>query len=204
MYEVFVNEHPIILISELRKEDTFKYFLLENVDITKVIKDLNNGKMEAAYLYHPDKDKLLKKFKSKLNVILAAGGVVRNKKGEILFIFRNGKWDLAKGKLDKNESIEKAAIREVEEETGVKDLKITGFYKITYHIFKRNGEYRLKETHWYNMKTNFTGTFIPQEDEGITEVCWKNSQEVEEALKNTYPNIKKLLQRAEVPVSENS
>lgn len=200
MYEVFVNDFPIILISELRKEDTFKYFLLENVDLAKVIKDLTNGKMQAAYLYHPDSEKLLKKFKSKMNVIVAAGGVVRNKKGEILFIFRNGKWDLAKGKLDKNESVEKAAIREVEEETGVKGLKLEGFFKTTYHIFKRNGQYKLKETHWYHMKSNYAGKLLPQEDEGITEVVWKNPKEIEEALKNTYPNIKLLFENIEAAV----
>ncbi|GLB52096.1 hypothetical protein NBRC110019_11350 [Neptunitalea chrysea] len=200
MYEVFVNEHPIILISELKKEDSFKYFLLENVDLSKVVKDLNNGNMDAAYLYHPDKDKLLKKFKNKLPVVLAAGGVVKNKKGEILFIFRNGKWDLAKGKLDKNEKIYDAAIREVEEETGVKNLKLDGYFKTTYHIFKRNGEYRLKETHWYYMKSSYTGKLKPQLEEGITKVEWKNPEDIKEALTNTYPNIIKLFEEIEVSV----
>ncbi|GLB50889.1 NUDIX hydrolase [Neptunitalea lumnitzerae] len=199
MYEVFVNEHPIILISELKKEDSFKYFLLENVDLPKVIKELNNGKIDAAYLYHPNKEKLLKKFKSKLNVVLAAGGVVKNKKGEILFIFRNGKWDLAKGKLDKNESIPEAAIREVEEETGVKNLKLESFFKTTYHIFKRNGQYKLKETHWFYMKTSYSGKLIPQEEEGITQVCWKGAEEIKQALTNSYANIEKLFKEIEVP-----
>ncbi|SFU62551.1 ADP-ribose pyrophosphatase YjhB, NUDIX family [Pustulibacterium marinum] len=198
MYEVFVNDHPIILISELKKEDTFKYFLLENVDLSKVIKDLNNGKMQAAYLYHPEKEQLIKKFKSNIKTVLAAGGVVRNKKGEILFIFRNGKWDLAKGKLDKGEKIEKAAIREVEEETGIKKLKLGEFFKTTYHIFKRNGVYKLKETHWYNMTSEYAGKLKPQEEEGITKVEWLNSAQIDKALQNSYPNIKKLFNEIEI------
>lgn len=199
MYEVFVNDHPIILISELKKEDTFKYFLLENVDLSKVIKDLNNGKMEAAYLYHPEKEQLLKKFKSNIKTVLAAGGIVRNTKGEILFIFRNGKWDLAKGKLDKGEKIEQAALREVEEETGIKKLKLGSFFQVTYHIFKRNGVYKLKETHWYNMTSEYTGKLKPQEEEGITKVKWLNANKIEKALDNTYPNIEKLFKTIEMP-----
>ena len=118
--------------------------------------------------------------------------MVRNTAGEVLFIFRNGKWDLPKGKTEKGENIEQTAVREVEEETGVTGLEITEFLLHTYHVFKRNGEYRLKLTHWYAMETEYNGVFAPQEDEGIMEVAWKDETATKEALLNSYENIKLL------------
>ena len=142
------------------------------------------------YLYHEKKKELLSIFKKKLPLVIAGGGLVLNKKSRILFIFRNGKWDLAKGKLDKGETIEEAAVREVEEETGVKKLKVDKFLQKTYHIFKRNGTFKLKETHWFLMHTNYDGQLSPQCDEGIEIVEWKKESEIKKALKNSYQNIK--------------
>ena len=126
--------------------------------------------------------------------MVAAGGVVTNKEGKVLFIYRNDKWDLPKGKLDKGESIPEAAVREVEEETGVKGLKIENFLKTTYHIFKRNGVYKLKEVHWFAMKTSFKGELVGQKEEGIEKVKWKGPEKIREALQNSYINIKILFE----------
>jgi len=109
-----------------------------------------------------------------------------------LFIFRNGKWDLPKGKAEGKESIESTAIREVEEETGVKDLEIIKPLKITYHLFKRNSKVKIKITYWFEMKTSFDGALLPQENEGITMVKWLNDKEIVEAMGNSYANIKLL------------
>ena len=73
----------------------------------------------------------------------------------MLFIFRKNKWDLPKGKVEKGETLENGAMREVEEETGVKKLKLISFAGMTYHVFRRNNQYRLKETYWFHMTTNF-------------------------------------------------
>ena len=107
-------------------------------------------------------------------------------------IYRNGKWDLPKGGCDKGEAIEDCSIREVEEETGVSRLKISNKLQKTYHIFKRNGVYRLKITHWFEMKTDFEGELIPQANEGIEKVAWLNPEEIKQALNNSYENIKLL------------
>ena len=193
MYKVFVNDKPIILTTEVEKEAGFKNYLLKSVNISKVIKDLNRSSIKEVRLIHEDKDKLLKKFLKKLPNVIAGGGKVYNDNKEILFIFRNGKWDLPKGKVDGKETIEETAIREVEEETKVRDLKIVKPLETTYHIFKRNGKHKIKITYWFEMTTTYTGKLEPQENEGITEVAWLNKSEITKALKNSYANIKSLI-----------
>ncbi len=193
MYEVFINEHCIFLTNKIVKETNFKQFLLINFSIEEVIAQLSNGDIASAHLYHPSRDELLVILKKTLPVVVAAGGLVMNEKDEMLFIYRNKKWDLPKGKVDKGETLKAAAIREIEEETGVKKLEIQDFRAKTYHIFKRNGVYKLKETHWFTMKTAYDGKLIPEHKEGITKAVWKDENQIKKALKNSYPSIKKLL-----------
>jgi len=198
MYKVFVNDKPLFLTNQVVKETDFQLFLLESVDIKQIIVKMFQNKIQKAFLYHPDEKEILTKLKEKIPVVKAGGGLVFNKKGEVLFIFRNGKWDLPKGGTEKGEVIEETAIREVEEETGVTGLKITQKLQKTYHIFKRNGRYKLKITHWFEMKTDFVGTPQGQEDEGIEKVAWLKPEEIKEALGNSYENIKLLFQEEKV------
>lgn len=193
MYKVFVGDKPIILTTVVEKETNFKNYLLKTVNIARVIRKLNKGVLNEVRLIHENPDKILKKFLKKLPNVIAGGGKVYNEKGEILFIYRNDKWDLPKGKAEKKESIEETSIREVEEETGVKGLKITKPLDTTYHIFKRNGRYKIKITYWFEMKTSFAGKLYPQENEGITKVAWLNKTESLVALENSYANIKLLV-----------
>ena len=194
MYKVFVNDKPLFLTNEIAKETDFQLFLLESIDIEQLIIKMFNNKISKAYLYYPDEKEILKKLKEQIPVRKAGGGLVYNKNGEILFILRNGKWDLPKGGIEKEEEIEHTALREVEEETGVDKLQITKKLQKTYHIFKRNGKYRLKITHWYEMTTTFEGIPVPQENEGIEKVAWLNPNQIKEALKNSYENIKLLFE----------
>ena len=193
MYKVFVNNKPIILTTKVEKETNFKNYLLKTVHIGKVIKDLKNTKLESARLIDFDKDKLLKKFLKLLPNAIAGGGKVYNESGKVLFIYRNDKWDLPKGGTERNETIDQTAIREVEEETGVKDLNITKPLEITYHIFKRNGNHKIKITYWFEMKTNFKGELIPQTKEGITKAEWLTKEQIDIAMNNSYANIKLLV-----------
>ena len=194
MYKVFVNDKPLFLTNQVVKETDFQLFLLESVDIKQIIVKMFQNKSDKAFLYHPDEKEIMTKLKEKIPVAKAGGGLVYNKKGEVLFIFRNGKWDLPKGGIEKGESIEETAIREVEEETGVTGLKITGKLQKTYHVFKRNGQYKLKITHWFEMKTDFEGTPKGQANEGIEEVVWMKPKQIKEALGNSYENIKLLFE----------
>ena len=197
MYKVFVNDKPLFLTNEVAKETDFQLFLLESVDIEQLIVKMFNNKINKAYLYYPDEKEILKKVKEKIPVKKAGGGLVYNKKGEVLFIFRGGKWDLPKGGCDKGEDIEDCSIREVEEETGAKGLTITKKLQKTYHVFKRNGVYRLKITHWFEMQTDFEDKLTPQKEEGIKKAVWLNPNDVKEALKNSYENIKLLFEPAD-------
>jgi 8-oxo-dGTP pyrophosphatase MutT (NUDIX family) len=198
MYKVFVNDKPLFLTNQIVKETDFQLFLLESVDIKQVIVKMFQNKIPKAFLYYPDEKEIMKKLKAKIPVVKAGGGLVYNKKGEVLFIFRNGKWDLPKGGIEKREEIDETAIREVEEETGVTGLKIVQKLQKTYHVFKRNGRYKLKVTHWFEMKTDFDGVPQGQIEEGIEKVAWLKPNEIKEALTNSYENIKLLFETEKV------
>ena len=194
MYKVFVNDKPLFLTNQIFKETDFQLFLLESVDFKQLIVKYFQNKIQKAYLYHPDEKEIMKVLKTKIPVNKAGGGLVYNKNGEVLFIFRNGKWDLPKGGTDKGEEIEDTAMREVEEETGVNGLSISKKLQKTYHIFKRNGVYKLKITHWFEMQSTYEGIPVGQAEEGIEKVEWKNPEQIKEALKNSYENIKLLFE----------
>lgn len=193
MIHVFVNDKPIVLTTVVEQEDGFKNYLLSTVNIGKVIKELNTTSLQSARLIGNSDKKLLKKFLKLLPNVVAGGGKVYNQDNKVLFIYRNDKWDLPKGKIEGDETIECTAIREVEEETGVSGLSITKPLSTTYHIFKRNGKHKIKITYWFEMKTTFSGELFPQEKEGITKVAWLDSDQSNEALKNSYANIRILV-----------
>ena len=176
MYKVFVNENVIILTDEIPFGSKINLFDLKKISLIDVISNVKKHK--KIFLYHKNSEKLISYFKKKIKVIGAGGGIVKNNLNETLFIYRRNKWDLPKGKIDKGESIDQTALREVKEETGIVDLRIVDFKMKTYHIFKKNNDYCLKETTWYNMISNFDGQFIPEIKEDITKVVWKNEKKI--------------------------
>ena len=198
MYKVFVNDKPLFLTNEISKETNFQIFLLESIDIKQLIVKMFQNKIQKAYLYYPDEKEIMKTLKSKISVSKAGGGLVYNKEGAVLFIYRGGKWDLPKGGTEKGEDIEETAMREVEEETGVNKLKITKKLQKTYHVFKRNGIYKLKITHWFEMHSDFDGIPIGQLEEGIEKVAWILPSEMPEILKKSYENIKLLFEEENI------
>ena len=192
MYKVFVKDIPIILSTNKKIGSQYTSMPLKIVNFKKLVKKISSGELHYINLYHKKEEKLEKFLKKKLPVVQAAGGLVYNHKKEILFIYRNSKWDLPKGGLENDETIEEAAVREVEEETGVQYLKIKDFIAKTYHVFKRNGEFKLKITHWYEMHTDYDGNLTPQLEEGIKKAKWKNFEKSQKALRDSYENIKLL------------
>ena len=111
---------PIVLTTKVEPESDFKNYLIDTVDINKVLHNLKKEKYKSIRLIDDNEEVLLKKFLRLLPNIVAGGGKVINSDGKILFIFRNGKWDLPKGKAEQKETIDQTALREVEEETGCK------------------------------------------------------------------------------------
>lgn len=192
MYKVFVKDIPIILSTEKNVKPPFKTIHLKDVEFKKLIKRIYNGERLYINLYHKNAEKFESFLRKQIKVVEAAGGLVKNEKDEFLFIRRNKKWDLPKGKIEKGESNEVAAIREVMEETGIQDLKIGDYLQTTYHIFQRNDKFRLKITYWYAMYSEFEGPFVPELSEGIKKVRWKNFEKTQKALTDSYENIKLL------------
>ena len=156
---------------------------------------LQNTSCPELNVYGENLEEIWEDFTHMFRVIEAAGGVVSNKKGEILFIHRIGRWDLPKGKIEKGESLEQAALREIEEETGLKELILEEFINNTFHLYtERNGEKILKTTYWFRMNYVGNETPKPQTEEGITAVSWKNKEEImKEVFPKTFNNIKLIL-----------
>ncbi|GEQ85688.1 hypothetical protein ULMS_11960 [Patiriisocius marinistellae] len=192
MYKVFVNDIPIILSSEKKIGKQYTTIPLKVVKFKKLIKKINEGSLLYVNLYHKNEEKLEQFLRKKLPVVEAGGAMVFNQKKEILFIRRNGKWDLPKGKIEKGESHQDGAIRETMEETGVKDLVVRKFITKTYHVFKRNDKFKLKITYWYEMYSDYDGDLIPEAKEGIKKAKWKNFEKSQKALTESYENIKLL------------
>ena len=201
-YKVFLNEKRIgfvpganITLSKLCR------ILTENSGIEAImdwLPDFENSYIRESVVEHPEVEKLFQNFRSAFLQIDAAGGVVK-RDGKLLFIFRNGKWDLPKGKIDEGESIETAALREVEEECGITNHSIVKALPSTYHIYKSPykktlGQWIFKETYWFEMEYNGSETPVPQQEEGITEVRWVHPTELGEVLENTYENLKALIE----------
>ncbi len=130
-----------------------------------------------------------------LPVIQAAGGIVWNAERHLLMIYRRGKWDLPKGKIEAGESIETAALREVEEESGIGKLRLIEKFDTTYHIYPEREKWFLKETHWYEMVSQDNGKAVPQISEGITEVSWIPRADIKIKTSDTYASMRELINR---------
>ncbi len=201
-YKVFLNEKRIVFVPGANITlSKLSVILSENStheDIKRWLQNFENSNMLETVVKHPESEKLFQYFRSAFLQIDAAGGVV--KKGELLlFIFRNGKWDLPKGKIDKGESTENAALREVQEECGISNHTIKKAQPSTYHIYKSPykktfGQWIFKETFWFEIEYSGNESLTPQLDEGITEVRWFHPTELNVVLENTYENLKALIE----------
>jgi len=196
MYKVFFNNKLIKLTTELSPStDEVPLFFIKYISAEEIIRALKSKVVKHIKLYHSKEEKLMMHFNNKFKTIEASGGLVKNKNNCILFIYRNNKWDLPKGKIRKRESIEEAALREVIEETGIKDLRIENQLETTYHIYKGKKRHNIKKTYWFLMESDFLGKFKPQVSENITLVKWIELNEIPKLLKKSYKNIKRLINK---------
>jgi 8-oxo-dGTP pyrophosphatase MutT (NUDIX family) len=153
--------------------------------------------IQSVTVVYSDPEILLKKFLKFFKRVNAAGGLVENEKGQVLIIFRNGRWDLPKGKLKRFENEKKGAIREVKEECGVDGLRIDGAFSPTYHMYELKGKMIVKKTWWYLMHCNSQQNLSPQIEEGITKVEWFEPNELTTVKENTYGAITQVLKEYE-------
>ena len=160
-------------------------------NLKKLITAIEIGSIsENLIILSDDLPWLHENFFSSFKIIIAGGGLVINQKGETLMMYRKKRWDLPKGKIEKEESVKIGAIREVEEETGVKVKSIIKKLGKTYHTYTLKDKWVLKETHWYLMEGDGTSKLVPQTDEDIEKVGWFDKKSRKENLKNSYVSIK--------------
>ena len=190
MYKVFIGENQISFPTV--SQECTGAILTDPTEetIRGVINDcLGKGSVKIS-LFSQNYQELIDIFNKNFRLIPAAGGIVRQSQtGKILFIHRGGLWDLPKGWLEKGESIQEGALREVMEETGITDVKEKGFVYTSHHAYILKGQWTLKSTHWYAMESYMTDT-TPQTEEGIDVAKWFSVEELSEPLSQTYSSIK--------------
>lgn len=201
MYKVFLNDRLIEICTQKNSKKNNLVVKFDESVTGKTIRnwfaDFLTENSKQISLVHPDPGTFFQLFRSVFLEVPAAGGVVKSE-NRLLFIFRNGKWDLPKGKIDKGETPPEAALREVSEECGISGQQIEKQLPSTFHIYpspylKTKEQWIFKETHWFEMVYNDTGETIPQQEEGITEVKWFRKNELDEVLANTYENLKQII-----------
>ncbi len=141
------------------------------------------------------KEKEWQSFLADKMIIEAGGGMVFNPKGELLMMLRRGQWDMPKGKLDEGETIEACALREVEEETGISNLKLCSKLQTTYHTYAFHGKPALKSSHWYKMEYSGNEELVPQTEEDITELRWVDKVEAAELAQIAFPSIREMVEK---------
>lgn len=193
MYKVFINNIPVLFSSDKGDGTSTGLASVHFENNTQLTQLLERIPKDGLHVYHDDIELLWSTYKSNYQEISAAGGVVKNTNGEFLFILRNGKWDLPKGKVETGEKLETAAIREVEEECSVFDLIIEKKLPETYHTYTLEDHRILKTTHWYYMTTTWKDKLVPQTEEGITNVEWFAPSKWLKVRENTFPSILDLL-----------
>ncbi|QOR74185.1 ADP-ribose pyrophosphatase YjhB, NUDIX family [Cruoricaptor ignavus] len=199
MYKVFVNEKQMSFAENADIDEKFLHFEDAHTFDIAVDQLENTSRSSLAVVSH-DVEGMWSDFRKHYKNIEAAGGLVENSEGKFLFIHRLGKWDLPKGKLEKNETVPDAAVREVSEETALSGVGLEKFISTTYHTYReRDGKLILKITHWFKMKYSGMDLPQPQTEEGITEVRWMTRGEIQDVVVGkTFRNIELVLREAGV------
>jgi len=213
--KIYFNDKPLFLADGMTDEiqryahhdDAILIDEFSHPAVNTMVHEMRREKVHAGIFIHSDLATLKAAFWKKFDCIQAGGGLVNDQEDRYLFMFRRGKWDLPKGKLDAGETLEQCAVREVGEETGLGAVRLEGPLLVTYHTYDENGKHILKETHWYRMSVSGAGAKIPPPDErvaqfqqweSITEIVWADRERIAELSKNTFPSIIDVLKAAEV------
>ena len=206
MYKVFFNDSIIQVGSEMNKSlnnniaEKFNYVDYDVVN--QIISRIESVESHSDfYILNEDIDSVWNYFKSQFVEIPAAGGLVKKVDGSLLFIKRLGVWDLPKGKIEKRETPELAAIREVEEECGLSGLQIIRQFDSTFHIYRSPyltfpQNLVLKETKWFLMSYSGDEIAVPQVEENIEEVAWFAPEDLDQVYANTYSSLSDFIEKS--------
>lgn len=194
MYKVFFNEKTVLLTDDFIRNFRVKdglFYKYSNIDELEELLSLfwEIKRFHTLFIYHHDLDQLIELFKSCFKLIYAGGGLIRNSQGRYLVMKRRGKWDLPKGKVNKGETIEAAAIMEATEETGLTGLVVISPMLSTYHTYYIEEKPVLKRTTWFEMLYPGHDDPVPEIDEDITEIVWVRKEEIPSLVENTYLSI---------------
>jgi 8-oxo-dGTP pyrophosphatase MutT (NUDIX family) len=200
--KIYFNDKPLFLCDDVdaslqpyvHHDDAVFIDELNLHTIKSMIHEMQDPSVHAGIFFHKDLEELKSSFFKRFTLIKAAGGFVLNENKEVLMMFRRGKWDLPKGKMDKGETFEQCAIRETEEETGLKDTRLISFLITTYHTYHEGTRSVLKETKWFTMSVKGKQKLIPQAEEQISKLEWVNKNDLKKYLQNTFPSVKDVLE----------
>ena len=199
---VYIHNKPVHLCDSLdehleklhHRPDTIFIDELDSHTVKAMLKEIDLPEIRRGIFLHPDLEELKRQFFKKFEVHIAGGGFVVNESGGMLMIFRRGAWDLPKGHLDKGETIEECAVREVREETGLKNVELGKFLTTTYHNYEQGTHHIMKEAHWFLMKSSLNEKLVPQTDEDIDKIEWVKEEQLEQYLPKAYPSIRNVIQ----------
>jgi 8-oxo-dGTP pyrophosphatase MutT (NUDIX family) len=194
-YKIFYGDRVVFLMSKntksFEKNDGLFYKFRDKDELFEILKTFENySKTKILFVLHDDVEALLDLVKSNYKIVEAAGGIVKRSDGKMLAIFRRGKWDLPKGKVEKGEFYKQTALREVTEETGLKNIEAGKKFADTWHVYSENGKSILKRTVWFDMQLLADEQPVVQESEDITDYLWFDYQSVKDIMKNTYESLR--------------
>lgn len=197
MHKIYFDRRTIIICrpeeATLSDPNAVEFHFKQPSDISALVEMFElSSTLEKIYIPSAEPEECYKKICGEFREVNAAGGLVENRRGDYLLIKRDGLWDLPKGHQEAGEDIKVTALREVQEETGVDDLRLGDLICVTDHCYKRNGIWHLKHTWWYRMYYLKPLDLTPQTEEDITKAAWVAKSSLPPFLKNTYPSIKEV------------
>ncbi|WP_143307348.1 NUDIX hydrolase [Chitinophaga vietnamensis] len=198
---IYLNERPLLLCAgetaiPAGYADAEIFHDPDTEQIDHILLQLEEGERHAAVFIREDVKQLLKKVSLHFTVLVAAGGLVTNDAGDVLMMFRRGKWDLPKGKQDPGEDLESCALREVAEETGLHNVTLLTKINETFHYYPMKNKKVLKHTYWYRMLFTGKELTVPQIEEDILDIQWIRKENVNKYLQFSYENIREVFREA--------
>ena len=202
MKTIFFNQRALILCreGERAEKDPEAVIVIDSGDDTilaNAVNTIDTGSgIRRLYVLCDNPELTYERLRKLFTEVDAAGGLICNDLGEFLLIFRNGMWDLPKGKREKGESTAENAVREVMEECGIPAPELGELICVTDHTYHRDGQFVLKHTYWYSMSVSSDVVTRPQTEEGITQTAWVPAGEIRQYAGQTYPSINEVFEKA--------